>query len=413
QSEISNPLVLIDVDGDRIPDYLDADTDGPGAGDSDEDGIPDDEECPQGYLCPDSEGDNMPDYMQPVGEVIRSPVYMVWNSFLKQANIVVIVNKSNEEADIVVRVLDIEGGLLGLQSYSLAPSEEFDLIVNELPGYSEDTYGTVRIDFTPPRSIEGHSAIYRFSDTASSLELQPQASGGNNLNTDFAILLPFASSVKGTTYAFFDTIQPSRSEIDENNGIPHWVQIGNAHESHIKGFTVNKYDRDGVLIESVRTLVPPQGRRDIEGGHAVPGPNQVGLLEIVPDDPESRYIAQVFHYGQNSPIGVMPTDFNFAMGESSRSGSALVQYAVVSTGAGSTNWIAIANTAAEPEAIQTKIIDNDGTVVFDQAIFLGPRAQTHLLANAVLPQGHSGVAIMTPLTGKGIIGNTRSYYFDE
>ena len=58
-----------DGDNDGIPDHLDADdgngTDGTvaGAGDSDNDGLSDAEECPSGFICPDSDGDGIPDYM--------------------------------------------------------------------------------------------------------------------------------------------------------------------------------------------------------------------------------------------------------------------------------------------------------------------------------------------------------------
>ena len=51
-----------DTDDDGIPDHLDGDDAGPGAGDTDGDGIDDDVECTTGYICPDSDGDGIPDY---------------------------------------------------------------------------------------------------------------------------------------------------------------------------------------------------------------------------------------------------------------------------------------------------------------------------------------------------------------
>ena len=73
----------VDTDGDGIPDHLDLDGDGDGtpddtdpdpldpdnpvvggdANDSDGDGVSDTVECPTGVRCPDSDGDNQPDYM--------------------------------------------------------------------------------------------------------------------------------------------------------------------------------------------------------------------------------------------------------------------------------------------------------------------------------------------------------------
>jgi len=55
---------LVDVDSDGIPDYIDAVTAGPGAGDSDGDGIADNIECELYPLCADSDGDGTPDYME-------------------------------------------------------------------------------------------------------------------------------------------------------------------------------------------------------------------------------------------------------------------------------------------------------------------------------------------------------------
>ncbi|MFK8101877.1 MAG: T9SS type A sorting domain-containing protein [Saprospiraceae bacterium] len=58
-----------DADEDGIPDHLDADNgdgsggDITGSGDSDGDGLSDAAECPDGYICPDSDGDQIPDYM--------------------------------------------------------------------------------------------------------------------------------------------------------------------------------------------------------------------------------------------------------------------------------------------------------------------------------------------------------------
>ena len=55
---------LIDNDNDGIPDYVDVITTGPGAGDSDGDGISDNLECVLYPLCADSDSDSTPDYME-------------------------------------------------------------------------------------------------------------------------------------------------------------------------------------------------------------------------------------------------------------------------------------------------------------------------------------------------------------
>ncbi|MEM6319096.1 MAG: hypothetical protein AAF960_15590, partial [Bacteroidota bacterium] len=85
---------LADADGDGIPNYLDADngdgsgTDITGSGDSDGDGISDATECPNGVLCPDSNNNGTPDYMESdVGlnleiKVLLSGAYNTGNSMM-------------------------------------------------------------------------------------------------------------------------------------------------------------------------------------------------------------------------------------------------------------------------------------------------------------------------------------------
>lgn len=52
-----------DRDADGIPRVYDVADDGPGAGDSDADGVRDDRECPAGWPCLDTDADGTPDYM--------------------------------------------------------------------------------------------------------------------------------------------------------------------------------------------------------------------------------------------------------------------------------------------------------------------------------------------------------------
>ncbi|ETX07607.1 MAG: hypothetical protein ETSY2_10265 [Candidatus Entotheonella gemina] len=54
-----------DTDGDGIPDYLDPADDGPGPGDSDGDGVTDDQECPSSPPCTDTDSDGIPNYNDP------------------------------------------------------------------------------------------------------------------------------------------------------------------------------------------------------------------------------------------------------------------------------------------------------------------------------------------------------------
>ncbi|UTW47178.1 OmpA family protein [Bacterioplanoides sp. SCSIO 12839] len=60
---INDELEVTDTDGDNIPDYIDPDDDGSGAGDSDADGIDDLAECGRSLPCLDSDSDGTFDYL--------------------------------------------------------------------------------------------------------------------------------------------------------------------------------------------------------------------------------------------------------------------------------------------------------------------------------------------------------------
>ena len=76
------------------------------------------------------------------------------------------------------------------------------------------------------------------------------------------------------------------------------------------GNAICLYTENGVLLNTTEVSIPALGRRDLDGGHSNPGPNQFGLNEIVPEDPTAPYVAQLIRYGTNSQGGY---DFAFPL----------------------------------------------------------------------------------------------------
>ncbi len=68
REECQGRIFCADADGDGIPKHLDAEDNGPTAGDSDGDGLSDSDECPFGYPCPDFDRSGFPDYLERSGE---------------------------------------------------------------------------------------------------------------------------------------------------------------------------------------------------------------------------------------------------------------------------------------------------------------------------------------------------------
>jgi hypothetical protein len=406
-NELGHALSLQDSDGDGIPTYLDPDEDGPGSGDSDEDGFSDAEECPEGYLCPDSDGDSTPDYMQAATEALRSPFYTIWNSFFEQSNIIALLNKHHTSVGVTVTLFTRHGVPITEQSITLEGHQELDLILNNMPGYPENSYGLAKVEFDSVHALEGHSASYRAEPYNS------QSESVDGMGLEFGILRPFSNPIKGESFAFFNTIQPSQVPFEADHVVPHWVQIGNTDETDTKRFTVKKYDIFGNEIQATVIAVPAQGRVDVDGGHVFPGRNAVGLIQIIPEDTEATYLAQVFHYGYNSEDVEQPNGFSFAMGERMRIGINKPQYLNVSNGAGARNWLTIANVGDASDTVNLLILDNNGSELVNHDFALGVNQQVHFLASDALGVNHSGMAIITS-TGLGrVISNSRMYYYDE
>ena len=69
--------------------------------------------------------------------------------------------------DIALSLLDLDGVSLSTTNFTIPAKGEFDVIVNDLPGYSADTYGSIRLVFDDStNSLEGHSALYRLGNTS-------------------------------------------------------------------------------------------------------------------------------------------------------------------------------------------------------------------------------------------------------
>lgn len=329
---------------------------------------------------------------------LRSPVFFVWNSFLRQSNILVMGNKGENEIHASVVVYNLEGVVLKSFNLTLKPHSERDLFINSFDGYSLDTYGFVKVVFDNEKDFDGHSAYYRMSKDGEKVE--------------FAILKPFESMQRGTTYGLFNTIQPSFRPEKQDDESPQWLQIVNLHETLWKKFTINIYGQAGDLLQSSDVIIPPHGRRDRQAGHQVPGIGHVGLVEVVPLDQQSPYLAQLFSYNSDGEIAVLAPTWSFAGGATTSAGISDTHYVPVSSGSGALNWINVANTAAITGGALVEIHNSAGEVVFAESWLLPARNQRHLLASNFLAEGETGIVRITPAVVPLLV-RTMGYYYNS
>lgn len=330
---------------------------------------------------------------------VLNPVYFVWNSFLRQTNIGVLYNKTNRVIGGRLTLYDLHGTVLDAQNISIQPFSEFDIIVNDLKGYSTDTYGYVKVEYDDREALDGLSTYYRFTEDGS--------------RTEFAIIKPFESVQRGNSYEFFNTFRPGTDLTQSVHQFPHWMQIVNLSETERKSFKVRIYDAFGDLHLETTVRVPPLGRRDVQAGHEVPGPNQLGLVEVIPVDQNAPYLAQLHAYGSDAQFATSSRTFSYALGSTTRSGLNYTQFVPISGGAGGQNWLALSNVGDQGATATVDILDRNGNVLDSFKQFIEPKGQRHFFASALLPSGGTGIAkIRGTRTTDRFIAKSNAYFMN-
>ena len=327
---------------------------------------------------------------------LKSPVYFVWNSFYNQVNIPVLQNNGNTPIVVTVTVLDLNATQLAQLTLPIPAHSERDIIINDLPGYRNDVYGYVRVEFPSSASFDGHMAHYRLAPNA--------------FDVEFALIRPFESVQRGRTFAAYNSIQPSFDPSQALNEIPNWMQVVNLHPSAAKTFTVNLYDLDGQR-ESTQTFTLAPGRRfDVQGGHVVPGLGNIGAAEVVPADPNADYLAQLYTYGADGPVATLAPTFSYAIGEQASPGESVTSYVAISTGGSATNYLVLTNTETSTKSVDVRVRDNVGAVNQLVSLTVPGKGQVHLDVGNVLGANRSGVAIVKPVGGARFIAKSTFYF---
>ncbi|MCA9228736.1 MAG: hypothetical protein KDA47_24135, partial [Planctomycetales bacterium] len=222
--------------------------------------------------------------------------------------------------------------------------------------------------------------------------------------------VPFVHPTCGDSYVSFNTYQPSLNPSESGNLVAQWLGVVNLHPTQAKGFTVNRYDEQGQQIGTFHIVVGPLARQDIEGGHQNPGTYRYGLNEILPDDPGSPYISQLFRYGGNAPPSAAPSTYSFAFPLLGRAGTAQSIYGPISSGAGGENWLEVTSTGANTDNIRVSFYANAGGLQHTQSLNLSPYSQVHLNASQYLAPGASGSVVVESLSGGPIIAQSMFYF---
>ncbi|HMO17233.1 MAG TPA: serine protease [Oligoflexia bacterium] len=317
--------------------------------------------------------------------------YGLWNGFIGLVNIAEIQNTSGSAVTAKVNLFNAAGTHVSTNSFSVPAGQQFDVILNQLSGYSTDSYGVVQIS----SNVSGRISYYK-----------PKVSGSFT-DFDFAYALPFAPPITNKSSVSFNTFQPSFNPGETSNLVANWLSVVNL-DTGTKSFLVKKYNQSGVLLSETNISLASRNRADIDGGHVSPGPGNVGLLEIVPVDINAKYSAQLVRYGYKTG----GTAFNFAFPLVATKGLNGTHYFPVGDRDTHQNWIELVNPSSQGNSAQVQIFSESGNLLSNQTIGLNPYSQFHLNTSQILPAGSIGFGSITPTGGTPLASQSMFYFRD-
>ncbi|MDD2943321.1 MAG: carboxypeptidase-like regulatory domain-containing protein, partial [bacterium] len=327
-------------------------------------------------------------------EALTSPASGFWNSYLGMINILEVANRTTSGQSIQVEILDQSGGSLSVAPLYVPPLGQRDLVLNDIPGFLKDSYGTLRLTFSSS-GIIGRVAFYRFAES------------GDNNNFSFAYTLPLGSGLKGSTYAAFNTWYP---------GIPldgysmlNWLGLANL-SSLSQQFTIKTYGTDGSMLATRSVTLPGNSRLDIPAGHEL-AESLAGYQEIIPQNNDAKYLASVARYAVGDGSSGK-TQFAFA----SAMLSEIVKrqgWSIISRGANADEWLEVYNTSSVGQMLAVNVYSSNGPIA-DESIYLPAGNGVHLHGSEYLNAGETG-AVKTRFIGdtSALLVQRMSYHRDR
>ena len=296
----------------------------------------------------------------------------------------------------MLELYDSEGIKRSSQTIEFAAMSQLDVSLNAVEGYEVDQVGTVKLSYENSGCVGGYLSRFKLD-----------ASGSGDY--DFDLSLPLVNMSSGTTYASYNTFQPSLNPADAANPVYNWLEVINLSDSDLD-FTKNIYDVGGNLVETEEVSIPSQARRDLQAGHENPGPSMVGVVELVPEDARAKYFARVMRYGSNPSVA---GGFDFSTSSDAKTGEIGCKHVSISSGAGAENWLVISNLGDDEALINIDLTSGGGSLAgFPTAVNVSAKGQAHISASSALPEGGAGVATICSANEEPLMAESNFYFRD-
>ena len=323
---------------------------------------------------------------------LQSPVVSLWNSYLDMIPIAELINPGSVPTVANAAVLDLDGAVLSEVQIPLPAFGQRDLILTDLPGVSKDSYGLLKIDFCGG-ALDGRVSYYGINPN-----------GGYN----FAFSVAFAPPLWGGSAVTFNTYPPAAA-IGNSDLVANWLTVVNLSQVWTR-FVVERFDALGGSLDQRSVELPPLGRRDLEAGHEIPGPNQVGLLRIIPEDSSTPYLANLTRYGYG---GRTSAGVYFAYPLPARAGTGRALDLPLTTTLSSQNWLEVVNSSDQSVSVDLSAKRHDGLTIHHESVALWPRRQRHFDVNSWIGPNNLGVAEVRASEPNSLIVQSMVYVPDQ
>ncbi|MDD2942449.1 MAG: hypothetical protein PHC51_05710 [bacterium] len=324
---------------------------------------------------------------------LTNPAYAFWNGYLEMVNVLEMMNTGEEPLVLNLTVYGLSGeGQSINRSWTIPPLTQRDIIINDLPGFAPDTYGMLKLT-SSHNNFDGRVSLY-----------YPDTSGEVDSMFGFAYSDALRNSSQGQTAVMFNSYHPGNNTFDGDNTVYNWLTIGNLG-STTEGFTVRRYNLEGVLVFEQHVVVPALGRRDVDGGHINPGPNNVGTNIIIPDNITAPYMAKLVRYAEGSNFN----SFDYAISLPSVTAQSRTIHAPI-TGA-TENYIEAANILGEDVSVQLAFYDAEGALLASDTVNLPAYSQRHFPTLGLFSgEAKTGYVSLTPDTPGALIAQSVFYH---
>lgn len=315
------------------------------------------------------------------------PFWGKWNGYLGMVNVLELVNRSATDTSLSITLYDLDGQIVGQRQIALPGLSQQDIVLNDLPGFSADSYGTVKV-FGSGSDIDGRVVFYNLP------EFSPKQPVGS-----FAFAEPLSDGNTGKSAMQYNTYHPA----NDGSRVLNFLSISNL-ENTGNNFTIRRYDIQGTLLQEDNLVIPAGGRRDIEAGHLEPGVDNVGMLTVEPDDASARYLGSVVRYAMDAKL----SGFDFAIAQQAcRPRLKTVYVSLLAEDTESLNYLEVGNVLDVSAAITVTIEDSVGVVAETVTMVVPAHAVRHV--SVQLPSAGKGLATISSTTTGAVCAESVVY----